>query len=214
MILNMMALVGRCLLMSPIVVIDWLVVSSREDFSSIMMALIVITVVSRRLMLGHLLVVVVDNRSSVMLNNWLFIVVSNLLVMSFDWVADVMIILLFRIRSVMTVIITVLIMLLRLGFLDRFWLGFFNNWLRCWSRSRSCFLRRGSTSRRGTSSFLVSALLSVVSLVGIRIITNFRLLILRCGSFRFVSMLVMVDSFVTESVMTAILNDVFNIRVT
>lgn len=92
--LNMMAFVGRCLRVSPIVVIDWLLVS-RQDFSSIMMALIVITVVSRGLMLGHLFVVVVDNRSGVVLNNRFLVVVSNLFVMSFDWVADVMIILLF-----------------------------------------------------------------------------------------------------------------------
>ena len=116
----------------------------------------------------------------------------------------------------MTVIITVLIMLLGLGLLDRFWLGFFNNWLRCWSRNRgrSCFLRRGSPSRRGASSLLMSALLSVVSLVGIRVVTTLRIFILRFRSLRFVSVLIMVDSFVTESVMAAILNNVFNIRVT
>ena len=112
----------------------------------------------------------------------------------------------------MTVIITVLIMLLGLNLLDRFRLSFFNNWLGCWSRS--CFLGRGSPSRRRASSLLISTLLSVVSLVGIRVVTTFRLFILRCGSFRFVSMLIMVNSLVTESVMTAILNNVFNIRVT
>jgi len=202
-----MALMVRCLRVSPIVVIDWLGMS-REDFSSVV-AFVVITVVCRRLVVGHLIVVVVDDGSGVMLNNWLFVMVSNLVVMSLDWVADVMIILLFRIRSVMTVIITVLITLLGLGsLLNRFWLCFFNNRLRCWGRSRSCFLRRGA------SSLLMSALLSVVSLVCIRVITTFRLLVLRCGSFRFVSMLIMIDSLVTESVMTAIFNNVFNIRVT